>query len=274
MNNPRSRDFMRQTPHMTAPAKLPAIPVASPGNVLDVLRAIKEHLDVRTGGAGNPFEQWVTVREIFELGLMQPKSLAAAPPDTAGVPVWTTRGRFELVTAAALAALLGVEDAQAGVVSTDDLAALRRQIAAIRASPSVDEAALALLPIEWRADIDAALRKAYGRIDLLQSEGEQAAAAAAAAQSTAATTLNTVIDFGQCPRKNITVEFEAAVTEGQVVRMQPNPAADLWTLGGDELEMDVLVASAQCLFDGVVTAYITANPGPVCGSRNFHLQIG
>ena len=275
MNNPRSRDFVQQSPHMTVPARLPAIPVATQGNILDTLRAIKEHLDVRTAGAGNPFEQWVTVRVLHELGLMRPRGLTAIPSDASGVPVWTNRGKFELVSFADLAERLGVEDAQ-GEVSEGDVAALRRQIANLRApsAATADAAALALLPIQWRGDIEEALLRVYGRIALLQAEGEQASMSVASLQDQAATTRSTVIDFGEQPLKSITVEFDAAVTEGQKVRMQPNPAADLWTLGGDELEMDTLTASAQCLFDGVITAYITADPGPVCGSRNFFYQIG
>jgi hypothetical protein len=51
------------------------------------------------------------------------------------------------------------------------------------------------------------------------------------------------------------------------------PAA-LIAVGGDELEMDGIKASAQCLTNGVITVYVDASPGYIAGGRTFIYTLG
>jgi hypothetical protein len=44
--------------------------------------------------------------------------------------------------------------------------------------------------------------------------------------------------------------------------------------GGDELEMDGIKASAQCLTNGTVTVYVDASPGYIAGGRTFAYSLG
>jgi hypothetical protein len=48
----------------------------------------------------------------------------------------------------------------------------------------------------------------------------------------------------------------------------------LLSTGGDELEMDGIKVSAQCLTNGTVTVYIDASPGYIAGGRTFAYTLG
>jgi hypothetical protein len=48
----------------------------------------------------------------------------------------------------------------------------------------------------------------------------------------------------------------------------------LIAVGGDELEMDGIKASAQCLTNGTVTVYVDASPGYIAGGRTFAYSLG
>ena len=55
-------------PNTTKETTVPQIPEPRPGNEIEVLRAIREVLDVREGLAGDPLDQVMTYREFFVLG--------------------------------------------------------------------------------------------------------------------------------------------------------------------------------------------------------------
>jgi len=48
----------------------------------------------------------------------------------------------------------------------------------------------------------------------------------------------------------------------------------LLSAGGDELEMDGIKVSAQCLNNGIVTVYVDASPGYIAGGRTFAYTLG
>lgn len=48
----------------------------------------------------------------------------------------------------------------------------------------------------------------------------------------------------------------------------------LLSAGGDELEMDGIKVSAQCLTNGTVTVYVDASPGYIAGGRTFAYTLG
>jgi VCBS repeat-containing protein len=48
----------------------------------------------------------------------------------------------------------------------------------------------------------------------------------------------------------------------------------LLSTGGDELEMDGIKVSAQCLTNGIITVYIDASPGYIAGGRTFAYTLG
>lgn len=48
----------------------------------------------------------------------------------------------------------------------------------------------------------------------------------------------------------------------------------LLSAGGDELEMDGIKVSAQCLTNGIITVYVDASPGYIAGGRTFAYTLG
>jgi hypothetical protein len=48
----------------------------------------------------------------------------------------------------------------------------------------------------------------------------------------------------------------------------------LLSTGGDELEMDGIKVSAQCLTNGTITVYVDASPGYIAGGRTFAYTLG
>jgi VCBS repeat-containing protein len=48
----------------------------------------------------------------------------------------------------------------------------------------------------------------------------------------------------------------------------------LLSAGGDELEMDGIKVSAQCLTNGIITVYVNASPGYIAGGRTFAYTLG
>lgn len=275
--NPRNRDFVKAAAHVTASAKLPSVPVVRTGDraVDEAFRIIKENLDVRSGVAGNPFERWTTARELSDLGLLGGTALPAVTSDAVGVPVWTGRHRFELVTARALAGFLAEYLGTEPEVTADDLAHLRRSIAAIQPGATLTEVneairrALAGLPAQWLRAIEESLLAIRQRLEETASQAVAASAAAAAAAAVGSVTTVT-LDLGSQPVYGVSVTFDApGVTEEDVVLMHADPSTENGALGGDELEMDGLTVAARCELAGFITARITAHPGPVCGPRNF-----
>jgi hypothetical protein len=84
MNNPRGRNLVRQGAPSTHAARMAGIPVVPPTEdraLYEFMNAVKERLEVRDGGRGNPFEKAVTFRDLKELGL----SGEQLPADANGV---------------------------------------------------------------------------------------------------------------------------------------------------------------------------------------------
>jgi hypothetical protein len=48
----------------------------------------------------------------------------------------------------------------------------------------------------------------------------------------------------------------------------------LLAAGGDELEMDGINVSGQCLTNGTITVYVNASPGYIAGGRTFAYSLG
>lgn len=55
-------------PNLTKETDVPQIPEPTPGNLLAVVRAIKEVLEVREGLTGDPLDQLLTVRDMYAMG--------------------------------------------------------------------------------------------------------------------------------------------------------------------------------------------------------------
>lgn len=66
--------------------------------------------------------------------------------------------------------------------------------------------------------------------------------------------------------KSFTFSDASAFTNSKIIMV---PAPD-----SDEYEMDNFVCAAYCATNGTITAYITAIPGPVTGTRTFNYTIG
>lgn len=72
MSNSRDRNQVRQGANSTSPARLaglPSVPAMPDQALSSFLHAVKERLEVREGGRGNPFERAVTFRDLKTLGL-------------------------------------------------------------------------------------------------------------------------------------------------------------------------------------------------------------
>jgi hypothetical protein len=179
--NPRSRNMVEQSATATAPAKMPAIPAGAN----DFERAVKETLDVRNGAAGNPWEKWVTRRVLSELGLLGGPARGDLPTDHAGFAVWTGRGKFELLSALALAAALAEHlPGAAQAVSVEQFASLKRTVSALGDGLTTTELAQALsrseskLAQQWARDIQTALAGQLGLVEDVAASLAQTAATA------------------------------------------------------------------------------------------------
>jgi hypothetical protein len=139
--NPRARNLVEQSANATAAARLPAIP---PG-ASQFERAVKENLDVRNGVTGNPFEKWATERRLADLGLTGGTARGDMPSDQGGIPTWTARGKFELLT------LLGLANALAtflpdgkGEIGRDEFQSLKNTVQRLQGGLSATEVAALL----------------------------------------------------------------------------------------------------------------------------------
>lgn len=155
--NPRGRDMVKDSPFTTRPAALPGLPTATTA----FERAVKETLDLRTGG-GNPHERWLTLRELVESGLKPGAAETVMPRDVLSMPVWVGRGRFVPVSLSALATSLQELMTLTTDTNAEALAKIRRRIAdlPVGVSPSQLDTAIAKLQLElaakWKLDIEAA----------------------------------------------------------------------------------------------------------------------
>ena len=106
MSNPRNINQVLQGASASQPAQLPGIPAVQVDDraLADVLRAIKERLEVREGTRGNPFEAAVTWRQLDELGLVRTTPAPARVTDMAGIIAQTKNGEFVQVSVQDLAA--------------------------------------------------------------------------------------------------------------------------------------------------------------------------
>ena len=106
MSNPRNINQVLQGASASQPAQLPGIPAVQVADraLADVLRAIKERLEVREGTRGNPFEAAVTWRQLDELGLIRTTPAPARVTDMAGIIAQTKNGEFVQVSVQDLAA--------------------------------------------------------------------------------------------------------------------------------------------------------------------------
>jgi len=283
-SNPRNRNMVQQAAHASQAANLPSVPVVRTGEraIDEAFRIVKEILDVRNGAAGNPFERWVTMRTLQDLGLAGGLKLGRVSDDLTGVPVWTSRERFELVSPNALATLLQEFLATtASEVTAQDLTALRRSIALISPGLSATEVnqairrALDPLPGQWEDAIEEALLMIRQQLSETSATATQAQAAAAATAASASTTGRVALHLGARPRRSMSVAFDVdGVEEGDTIVMWPDPEPDLrLRLYGDEGEWDGLTIAARATGTNQITAYITANPGPVCGPRKFLFEV-
>ena len=108
MSNPRNINQMIQSAVATQSARLPGIPVVQVADraLADVLKAMKERLEVREGERGNPFEAAVTLRTLDELGLTRTTPAPCRVTELAGM-VWQTKaGEFVIVSLDDLAAAI------------------------------------------------------------------------------------------------------------------------------------------------------------------------
>lgn len=104
MTNARGRSLLQFSANARAPAALPSLPVlrdAEPKALAKFSQSLKEIMDTRHGRGMDPYEAWVTLRGLETLGLFGGHA-ASVPSDSQGVPIWTSRGRFELATLSAL----------------------------------------------------------------------------------------------------------------------------------------------------------------------------
>lgn len=237
MTNPRSRNFLRLTPHAAEPAQLPAVNVVTAldaKQLADFSRAVKETLDVRHGRSGNPFERWVTTRDLSTLGLTGGLP-ADMPTDQGGVPVWTSQGRFALVTLRALAealARLGVDDSAS---DAEELKRLRDRteelnskiglgVSTAQLSASLDILRNTLVA-QWTRDIDGA-SLALRRDLLIAVDAVRALAAQAAASATR--------HRGYV--HEVTVAAAVWTVEHNLERY---PLVTVWNSAGEKVEPDV-----------------------------------
>jgi hypothetical protein len=81
------------------------------------------------------------------------------------------------------------------------------------------------------------------------------------------------LDFGAVPVPAKTFVFaHGGAALGQKIIMVAS-AAMTGTLSEDELEADMLVCAAKVSAADVITAVVSALPGPVSGTRNFNYQL-
>ena len=136
MSNPRNVNQMLQTSAATQAAKLPGIPAVQVADraVSDVLKAMKERLEVREGERGNPFESTVTLRQMDELGLVRTTPAPCRVSELAGVVGQTKAGEFVTISLNDLAAAL--DDTKAGKIATVPTTSVNNaaEIEALRAS--------------------------------------------------------------------------------------------------------------------------------------------
>lgn len=76
------------------------------------------------------------------------------------------------------------------------------------------------------------------------------------------------LDFGAIPVDSKGFTFsDGSVTTSSKIVMTPAPDSD-------EYEMDGIMCGAYCAVNGTITAFATAHPGPVVGTRNFNYILG
>lgn len=82
------------------------------------------------------------------------------------------------------------------------------------------------------------------------------------------------VDFGSQPvdGATFTIADAAALTTSRITMSVSAAFPD--GREADELEMDGITASAACLANGVITACLTADPGPVSGQYGVLYTIG
>jgi hypothetical protein len=110
MSNPRNRNQVNQSPWATTEAKLPPIPVVRTGQkaIDDFCQAVKTKLEIRDGGR-NVYEKWMTKRDLAEIGLYPSPPNHTIPPNTDGIMVRITPGKYVALT------LQGLETALAAL---------------------------------------------------------------------------------------------------------------------------------------------------------------
>lgn len=190
--NPRGRNQLEQSAFVRAPAQLPALEVlrsADPAALQVWSQAVKETLDVRHGRGRDPFEAWVTRRDLHTYGLIGGRTYNEIPPDHMGFATWTSRGRFEVLSLTGLAAALkDVEPFRSQTAGTvADLQTSIQELAArITNEAGVSQndvsaqlqALTATLERRWAADIALAVQQATQALDARISAAEARAATA------------------------------------------------------------------------------------------------
>lgn len=169
MSNDRNRNQLADSPNASKPAKLPSIPaVRTSADLVPFAQALKQHIDARTAATGNPFEKWVTLRDVSQIGLLGSPQLKAIPSDFAGVPVWTSRKVYAMLTMQALAEamtdyLSDADKEEDSPVTRQEFDLLVQRVAAIRPGVTTSEVQQLLTQLrsqlteEWRRDIERAL---------------------------------------------------------------------------------------------------------------------
>lgn len=105
LNNPRGVNRIDQGASSTPKARLPSIPpVRTADLALNLFcAAVKEHLEVREGARGNPFEQVLTRRDIDQLGMSKTQILLDAGGSVTGIQGLLSDGTVASLTVAAIA---------------------------------------------------------------------------------------------------------------------------------------------------------------------------
>jgi hypothetical protein len=98
MSNPRNINQVLQGATNSQQARLPGLPAVQVQDraLSDLIKAMKERLEVREGERGNPFERAMTLRDADELGLTRTAPAPCRITELSGIVGQTKAGEFVL----------------------------------------------------------------------------------------------------------------------------------------------------------------------------------
>ena len=245
MSNPRNVNQMLQSAVATQPAKLPGIPAVQVADraVSDVLKAMKERLEVREGERGNPFEGTVTMRQMDELGLVRTTPAPCRVTELAGMTGQTKAGEFVQVKIADLADAVKAASFGDAIKTIDESKkeadTIKNEIASLSARvASFGQGGSSLMAIQQLEAVMNAKAAVYdAAIETARAKIEQYDAAIAVAEQKIA-------------------QYDAAIV----------------TANAKFAEYDALVASGSAIVNGIDqgTRAITVNPSSVLRSYPYN----